>query len=199
MSGPILLSKASLWRNGLPVFLTTAERDLLIPNPRTGEACYVSDGTSVEGLQIFTVGRWRPVSWNAPWGELGYGAGTAAQNGITTIVDVTGATATWVHQGNRKYRYTAQLPLAFQNTAAATTVLTIADGSNVAIFTVSWKMAISQFNPIMIVNREIIGAAATITRKARLSTNAGTIDLAGAAATPNFLLVEDIGPSGAPI
>jgi hypothetical protein len=55
VSGPILLTRAHRWRNGLPVFLTTAERDLNIVHRR----CRAKPATSMttpppKGLQTFS-------------------------------------------------------------------------------------------------------------------------------------------------
>jgi hypothetical protein len=198
VSGPILLTRAHRWRNGLPVFLTTAERDLNIPSPMQGEACYVDDNTAAEGLQTFSGTGWRPVAWNTSWGVVGTPVNvTADQNGITTVVDLTSLSVAFTAVNGRRYKTTLS-GRVLQNTASATTnEMYITDGSNVQVQASTLSLGAAIFAQHMVVAIETITAGA-VTRKGRLATNAGTVNLDVAANQPAFIVVEDIGPSGAP-
>lgn len=131
MSGPLLLSRASRWRNGLPVFLTTTERDLAIPTGVAGEACYVDDGTATEGLYVHNGTSWRPNFWNHPWGRIISAVVLANQASITTVTDITGATVSFTAVLRRIYWVWW---MAFPSSSVTTDIVAaiLADGSNVA-------------------------------------------------------------------
>jgi hypothetical protein len=197
VSGPILLTRAHRWRNGLPVFLTTAERDLNIVTPMQGEACYVDDNTAAEGLQTFSGTAWRPVAWNTSWGLINRVEVTANQLGIAAVADLTSLTITWTVVANRWYR-TKVWGRVLQNTATGNNELIIADGSN-TIHEFSTKQlgatGIDVHQPEVI---KTISAGST-TRKARLQTSGGTTDLVASSIQPAWIAVWDDGPAGAPV
>lgn len=197
MSGPILLTRAHRWRNGLPVFLTTAERALNIPAPLQGEACYVDDGTSAEGLYTFSGTAWVPVAWNTPWGVIArVKLVTTSQTGITTTVDITGATVTFTAVANRLYEVEANLVVQ-QVTSAATANVILTDGSNVVQTQPGGTFGANEFGTVAVYDIGTMSAGSN-TRKLRAATGAGTLSVLESASSPLYLTVKDAGPGGAP-
>lgn len=197
MSGPILLTRAHRWRNGLPVFLTTAERTLNIPAPLQGEACYVDDGTSAEGLYTFSGTAWVPVAWNTPWGQIArVKLVTTSQTGITTTTDITGATVTFTAVANRLYEVEANLVVQ-QVTTGATVNIILADGSNVVLTQPGASIVANSFYTIPIYDIGTMSAGSN-TRKLRAVTGAGTLSILETVTNPLYLTVTDVGPGGAP-
>lgn len=203
MSGPILLTRAHRWRNGLPVFLTAAERDLNIPSPMQGEAVYVDDGTSAEGLQTFSGTGWRPVAWNTSWGLLTTPVvRTTAQTGIgTSLTDLTGMTFTVTAIGNRWWKITFSAFMV-QNTGAGIPELDLVTGASGAGTTVQ----LDAFNAAGAGAFKTVGgvlfvapAAGATAYHLRAKTSASTTDVSAATTQPTILGVEDSGPSGAPV
>lgn len=203
MSGPILLTRAHRWRNGLPVFLTTAERALNIPAPIQGEACYVDDGTSAEGLYTFSGTAWVPVAWNTSWGVLTTPVvRTVAQTGVgTALTDLTGMTFTVTAIGNRSWKITFSAFIV-QNTGAGIPELDLVTGASGAGTTVQ----LDAFNAAGAGAFKALGgvlyvapAAGSTAYHLRGKTSANTIDVSSATTQPAILAVEDVGPSGAPV
>lgn len=130
-----------------------------------------------------------------PRGVVYYNLVTANQTGISSVVDLTNMTAaTWTAVSGRAYRITVYLPEVQQLTSAGTSVFRITDSSgNLKQFADHTSAANEFYN----VNMQVIetGLSGSTTRKARASTDAGTLSLFMAATSPGFIMVEDIGAS----
>jgi hypothetical protein len=128
-----------------------------------------------------------------PRGVVYYNLVTANQTGISTVVDITSMTAaTWTATSTRTYRTTIYLPQCQQKTSGGIVVARITDASNVDKQQWNGTFATSDYFAVAM---EVIetGLSGSITRKGRISTNAGTVDLTQSATAPGFILVEDIG------
>lgn len=138
-----------------------------------------------------------PRSWDVAWGEVAYVEKTSGMDGInSTIVDIPGLSVSWTAVANRKYLVTLFLPVLNQVGTAVGTIA-ISDGSNVR----KAQCNSGQTNAgtyFVIVKERVVSQAPTMTRKARISTNAGTLSLVCLPDIRGFLLVEDIGPNGSP-
>jgi len=128
-----------------------------------------------------------------PWGIVQYSEKTADQNGISTAVDITDLSVTWTADSSRYYRISFYLAPIRQNTSAGIVVPVIADGSNNTKVQANLTLAAGDFGLVTIA--EIVtGLSGSITRKARISTTGGTVDVLAATATEgNYLIVEDLG------
>jgi hypothetical protein len=127
-----------------------------------------------------------------PWGIMGYAQATANQTGITTATNVTGLSVAFTAISSRYYKTTIYTFSAQQNTLAGYAEFIIADGSNVQKQTgVIYQLAGEQA-PLSVSIVET-GLSGSVTRKARAATNAGSLLLAAGAASPMFIVVEDIG------
>jgi hypothetical protein len=127
-----------------------------------------------------------------PWGIMGYAQATANQSGITTATDVTGLSVTFTAISSRYYKTTIYTFSALQNTAAGFPEFIIADGSNVQKQAGVIYLPASTQAPLSVSVVET-GLSGSVTRKARAATTAGTLLMAAGAASPMFIVVEDIG------
>lgn len=129
-----------------------------------------------------------------PWGIVAYGDKTTDQTGIGVgPTDVTGLSVTWTANSSRYYRVTVYLAPIRQRTAAGIVVPVIADGSNVTKTQANISLGIDAFTSIAIADIET-GLSGSVTRKLRIGTTAGTVDVLSATATEgNYIIVEDLG------
>ena len=181
-----------------------------------GQSIYVTDATNIVATGVYTpdttsqparIGniwhhngtRWQYGEWGKPWGIVGYAQSVAGQSGVTTVTDVTGATITFVAAANRRYKITGQF-LAASTVVGDTIRLEIADGSNVTQFLSQLYASITGQSNVLPITNVVSPAAGSITYKLRFSRAAGTgtISYAAGATFPAFILIEDIGPNGAP-
>ena len=180
-------------------FANATARDAAITVPVVGMVEYLSTNDTGEGLTTRnSAGQWR-LPWNLPWGVQGYAAATANQTTITTLVDLSGITVTWTAVANRRYRVYSEVYF-LSSVANDIAALAIADGAGSQQQS-SFVTCTSTSQPIKCVGSVIqTVAAGSTTRKAQASRAAGTgnITMVAGAAAPAFILVEDIGPSGAP-
>jgi hypothetical protein len=193
-------------------FSSTGARDASVTAPVAGMTAYVDSADVNEGLYSYTGGRWnRGPSWNAPWGivaataggtiGLGYAVVTSAQASITTQVDLTGLSITFSTLANRMYRINAHCDF-FSNTASDTANLfLVRDGTNIAIaHSAALGTSSSDLRSVPIMRPFIQTAAASVTVKLAASRQTGTGSLTMHAGATNVasMVIEDIGPAGAP-
>lgn len=179
----------------LPIYATTGTRDAEITAPVSGYGAYVDAGDATEGPYFYNGTSWR-LPWNMPWGEVGYAEATGAQSGISAIADITNATVTFTAVGNRKYRVIGIASFQ-QVTNPGTATLVIADGSNTALDQKAATLSLNDFGSLAVQKRTTPAAGST-TYKLRLSSTAASLTMNSGATAPTSILVEDIGPSGAP-
>lgn len=128
-----------------------------------------------------------------PRGVVYYNLVTANQSTISTTVDITSMTAaTWTATSTRTYRTTVYIPQILQNTSTGIIVGRITDSSNVDKQQWNWQLAAGEYGAV---NMQVIetGLTGSVTRKARISTNAGTLNLVQSSTAPGFIMVEDVG------
>jgi hypothetical protein len=186
----------------IPVFATTGARDAAIPSPSGGQACYVDDGTSAEGLQFYNGTAWRQVSWNQPWGVLTAPVSiTSAQTGIGTgLTDLTSlVTGSVTAVGNRYWRISFRCSVSQQTSAGLVeiTINTGASGAGTQLQSSQNQLAATTTGAIS--DYVITTPAAGATQyHLRGHTSANTFDRNGSATQPASIVLEDLGPQGAP-
>lgn len=128
-----------------------------------------------------------------PWGVVAFAQKTADQTGITAQADVTSLSVTWTADSTRYYKISVYMAPIRQKTAGGIVVPVITDGSNNTRVQANVTLAADDFACVAIA--EIVtGLSGSITRKARIGTTAGTVEvLAATAAQGNYIVVEDIG------
>lgn len=178
-------------------FSSTGSRDVAITAPVDGMTAYVGSNDSSEGLYTYNGTSWRRgPGWNAPWGRIASSSKTTTTSLSTTIADVTSVTFTAV--ANRYYKTHFFAPYLSMAAAGACDV-TLTDVSNTQLSVANHSpRGLALFEPVNLMYLET-PSAGSHTRKIRsvLSTSTGTIQ--GTATAPAVLVVEDIGPSGAPV
>jgi len=178
-------------------FATTGARDSAITSPVIGMVEYISSNDVNEGLTTRnSANQWR-LPWNMPWGIVA-SASTTSATALTTGVtaDITGLSVTWTAVGNRRLRITVQC--AAYATPINNAAIILADGAGT-------QLEIS--HPSTRSGGAVGGgclsyieapASGSVTRKVRMVVVGTTPTGGGATTSPAFILVEDIGPSGAP-
>lgn len=129
-----------------------------------------------------------------PWGVMGYVNKTAAQNGISAATDITSLTITFTAVSTRLYRTTLYLPRLTQNTSTGLVVPLIADGASATKNQAVRTLTATSETDVVVVILET-GLSGSVTRKGRISTTAGTVDVACSATQIAHILVEDLGPA----
>ena len=190
-----------LMEQGVMYFATTAARDTAITAPEDGMVAYVGSNDANEGLYTYNGSAWRKgPGWNAPWGFVQYTEVTSNVTSGNNATILTGNTISVVN--NRRYRITGHVPGYFAS--AANNVATVeirVGGTTIAGQRVFTSQITSAENGCTVTAMYV--ATAT---NASLACNLYSLAVVGTnhqyiatATTPMFLLVEDIGPSGAPV
>ena len=189
-----------LMEQSVMYFATTAARDTAITAPEDGMVAYIGSNDSSEGLYTYNGTSWRKgPGWNAPWGFMASATSSAVSttSGTTelTIVSTAGFTAV----SNRNYLLTGyinpygsvggdQFTLRLRNNSITGTIL--------AFSTISVRDYST--NSISIVVSIAAGASNGIFLTVQRSTGTGTLT-SNNVASPAYITLTDIGPSGAPV
>lgn len=185
--------------NTIRVFASTAARDSAIPSPAAGMVVYINSDDANEGFYFHTGSAWlKGATWNSPWGVVGYAERTTNQTGIgTSVTDLTSLSVTWTAVANRRYMVRSFVNLAQGSTATVGTVV-IRTGGNVQLQSEASNtlntIISTAFQPVT----SYTPAAGSQTVKMSASVNAGTGNSNNSSTNPSWILVEDIGPTGAP-
>jgi hypothetical protein len=181
-------------------FASTGARDVQVTAPEDGMVAYIRSNDSSEGLYTYNGTSWRKgPGWNAPWGWMANATSSAVSTttGATelTIVSTAGFTAV----SNRYYLLTGyinpygsvggdQFSLRLRNnsitgTVLATSTISVRDYSTNSISTVVSIAA---------------GASNGIFLTVQRASGTGTLT-SNNLASPAYITLTDIGPSGAPV
>lgn len=190
---------------GLQIFDVAANRDAAIVTPQVGQTGVLTT-LSTAGLYTYAgaTDGWR-APWNLPWGAVALTLLTSLSQAVTstTGIDVTGSSTSFTAVANRLYRATAQIPSVQQSgSASAPTRIEITDTSNNNLADVFLQnLTVSGSGSRGSAGGEVILAglaAGAFLVKLRALVSAGTATLTGSTSSQAFVLVEDIGPNGAP-
>ena len=168
-----------------------------LPTPAEGDVVYETDTDSLFVYTTATTG-WR-APWNLPWGYVGSTKVTSAVS--TNAGDL--ATVTFNAVGNRRYRVTGQVYEFTSTVANDIGYMTLADnsGTNFAqqTNTVDTASSGSPGDTIVGLITESTGGSRTYYLKGGRAGGTGNLTFGAAATAPILILVEDIGPAGAPL
>jgi hypothetical protein len=186
-----------LMEQGVMYFATTTARDTAISSPEDGMVAYIGSNDANEGLYTYNGTAWRKgPGWNAPWGQVAL---------VTLATVATYASPTWGFPfpwngtgliANRLYKATVDFAWGI-GTLVGQVDFGIGTSAGAGI-----DRQISIYQDIINAPRQTCHSvtftttAGSMTRglSIRKSTGGGNIDvLAG-----STLLIEDIGPAGAP-
>ena len=128
-----------------------------------------------------------------PRGVMAFATVSAAQSGISAEVDVTGLSVTFTAESSRLYLTVVNLHVQ-QLTSTGGIVLRIADGAGTQVQACSENAPANDSRAFHLEHHET-GLSGSITRKARISTSAGTCTIQGSANTHPIIRVIDLGPA----
>jgi hypothetical protein len=190
-----------LMEQGVMYFATTAARDLAITAPEDGMVAYIGSNDVNEGLTIYQGSAWRKgPGWNAPWGYVGKTELSSNTTGITTITDLTGGALTFTAIANRLYRIEGYVFLKITGASGGSALLSIREGATDLMLAGGGYIAATGTGVHVYAVRTTTFTAGshTIKLSASMLFGAGPIATDIAAARPDFIMVTDIGPAGAP-
>jgi hypothetical protein len=169
------------------------------PTGYEGRAVYDTD---TDAFNIYaSVGTgWRPP-WNLPWGYLGHAVLNANQNSVGAGgVDITGLSVTVTVPANRRLRITAKAKLLTGTLAAATSLILLRDAGQIDTADLSNDSSTPAASfGIDLASFDHAPAAGAHTYKLQAFFSVNTDNSVVAAVNdPAFIVVEDIGPAGAP-
>lgn len=167
-------------------------------SPLVGARIYETD--TGKNLKYYSVSTgWAPEDWAASWGLIGYSESTTSHPSVTAEQNIAGMSVTWNAVAHRNYKTTMVMPRCQQGGGVAEVQAFLCDGSNAHIEPVSWSLAVG-IDQVFAINTEKVEgsiSAGSVTRKMRALCSSSNCDFKGSA-FPGHVLVEDIGPSGAP-
>lgn len=179
------------------VFDTMAHLVAGIASPQVGQVAVITTGTGAGIYEYVGATDTWTQPWNLPWGRVAEGLSTTNQT-ISGATNITGETATWTAVANRRYKVTVTAPYWQKATANGFGYARLVDGSNVEDTHLREWANINEYRS-QALSWEITGlSAGSVTRRLRMEASAGTIIVAGAS-SPQYIIVEDIGPNGAPV
>lgn len=199
--GPI----ASDWGNAIRDrvvnnYATAAARDLAIPSPVVGQLCVIDNLTTIAlGLQQYVgaTDGWQ-MPWNLPWGVVDFVSTTTSQTGVgTAATDVTSITSTKTYVANRRLRVTFHAQIA--KTTSADVLVNLTDTAGTVIQRLYRKSMLNgDVDTINAIACFTSTAGSQVIKVRANAVSSGTMDFTGATGVPITMLIEDIGPSGAP-
>ena len=183
-------------------FATTAARDAAITgaNLVDGMVCYVKSGDSSEGLYAYNGTSWRKgPGWNAPWGVRSVKTDTTDRVRTTTMAELaTGLRTTETYIGNRYLRFTLIASLS-ETSAGGGFIAEVYDntaGATVGRIAASYETVDAAYQ----VAHSWVGvSAANAVYTIRMQGVTHSVNVLGSTVQATKFVVEDIGPSGAPL
>jgi hypothetical protein len=188
-----------LMEQSVMYFATTAALDAAL-TPEDGMVVYVGSNDVNEGLYTYNGSGWRRgPGWNAPWGVMAYVQTTTAQTSITTRVDVTDmTTGSITYVANRLLRITVQTPKMAGSVASTRMEVFLMNGATTLASCTSTTVVAGVGNSTALSFYDTTTAGERTYDLEVVLVGAGTGNISTSATSPFQLIVEDIGPSGAP-
>lgn len=185
------------------VYASTTARDTAITSPTAGMIVYINSNDSSEGLYLYagSTGGWmKGPGWNAPWGVVSYVQTTTSQGSITTRVAATSmTTGSITYLANRVLRISLQTPKISTDTAGDRVEVFLMNGATTLSSCTANITAASRGSSTNLVYYDTTTAGArTYSLEISRSAGTGTASTNASSTNPFQLIVEDIGPSGAP-
>ena len=189
-------------RMGLPVYASTTARDAAITAPEDGITVYIGSNDASEGLYTYNGTSWRRgPGWNAPWGFIGYAARTSNVTVNTGTSDITDCSVTFTAVANRYYRIFGHTLMNSNHGVAQDVDFRIAVDGTAARLIPNTLFGNPGPGDRMSFDLTYITTLTAGSRTVKLqgSFSGGASNTFDANTNdPSFILIEDIGPSGAP-
>jgi len=188
----------------ITTFATTTARDAAITAPVEGMVAYIGSNDSSEGLYTYNGSTWRKgPGWNAPWGFMASATSSATftTSGTTELTIVQ--TGSFTAISNRYYLITVQtssyasqsgdiFQIRVRNNSLTGTSLGIVSQSSYSSGGIGY-----QTNGLSVITTIAAGASAGLFVTAQRISGTGT-NTYNHIASPAYVTMTDIGPSGAP-
>jgi len=201
-----------LMTQSIMYFSSTTARDTALPSPVDGMTAYIGSNDANEGLWTYNGTSWQKgPGWNAPWGVVaatsggtssrGYATTTSSSSTTTSTTDWSGLTVTFTAINNRIYRTIVMGNLTSDNASGSDYArLVIANSSNTVLAS-SQAIVQNGVTEGRTVSYVEAGISGSTVRKARVNRalGEGSVSGFGSSTFPASIVVEDIGPSGAPV
>lgn len=191
-----------LMEQGVMYFATTTARDTAITSPEDGMVAYIGSNDSSEGLYTYNGTAWRKgPGWNAPWGFIASASRTTDVTVNTGTSDITGATVTFTAVSNRYYKIFGKTLMDSNHGASQSIDFRITVDGTAVLIQPNMLFANPGPGDQMQFNGTIVQTLSAGSHTAKLQ---GTFSAGGSntfrspSDNPSFILVEDIGPAGAP-
>ena len=183
-------------------FTSTANRDFYITSPQDGMTAYIGSNDANEGLYTYNGTSWRKgPGWNAPWGVMGYLRSTAskATTAPHTTYQTTDLTVTFTAVNRRILRVTSSHGHYANGGANGLAINHFVNGAGASGGgKVTLNTTLSETFIFQSVHTTTASASITIAAyHAASPTNTAITDFANSS-NPRWIMVEDVGPSGAP-
>lgn len=186
-------------------FVSTGARDAAVTAPEDGMVAYIRSNDANEGLYTYNGTNWRKgAGWNAPWGAAGYAKITTPPSASSAKTDTGLSITTGTIAENRILKHTVT-GMVFFNSVNDMCRISIVTGSSGGT-----DLMEADFAPFGTVNAytvsfsfyETTTSTAALTRRItqeRVNGTSSTIQFFCDSTRPATYIIEDIGPSGAPV
>ena len=183
-------------------FATTAARDAAITgaNLVDGMVCYVKSNDSSEGLYAYNGSSWtRGPGWNAPWGVRSVKTDTTDRVRTTAMAELTtNLRTTETYTANRYLRFTLIASVSDTSTGGGIVAEVYNNTAGAAVGRLA-QVYSTVSSGYQIAHSWIGVSAASAVYTIRMQGIANSINVLGSTVQATKFVVEDIGPSGAPL
>ena len=179
-------------------FESTGARDVAVTAPEDGMVAYIRSNDSSEGLYTYNGTSWRKgPGWNAPWGVQLVATDTSTRTFTTTPTVIGSCTGSVSVVNNRRYRVSCYGRF-YNSTNNNFSLIRFRQGGTIIGDHIIYNynnVNDASFNLFVLFTSSSTGS---ITFDVQGYAASGTLSIFGANITTT-LIVEDIGPSGAPV
>jgi hypothetical protein len=181
-------------------FASTGARDAAVTSPEAGMVAYVRSNDADEGLYHYTSALgWREgPGWNAPWGTVGNEKETADTTLSTASQTSIGISATFTAVANRRYKVSFACSILATSAALQTCTFELWNASAKVEGLCSVSVDSTSYYVVSGICYATASAGSTTwTIRALAGGGGGSVTHKGTV-SPGWMLIEDVGPSGAP-
>lgn len=185
-------------RNSIPTFATYTERTTAIPSPYNGQLSAISAGWVADGIEQYNGVAWRQP-WNMPWGLVATANSTAGTASVTTTETVQLTSSSYTALASRYYK--ATFTTTFVGNVAGDLCQVQLRRDNAAGTSFGAERVTIPLNPFQTfycMTLFFTTTAGAQTVCATLQRIAGSGSAYSGAGLQSQIIVEDIGPAGAP-
>lgn len=193
------LRQFALVNGTLPIATSTTIRDIRLASPTDGQGMYLNTNTTTEGPWFYNGTSWRQP-WNMPWGNIIQATSTSNTSIGASLATVGISTGSFSTVANRNYRVTVNGVMLATGAALQTVTFELSNGTPAKVVdltaisvTGTSYYAVTASVPVTSPGSSTV----TWTVRAVAGGGGGTVAMRSDVSRGS-IIVEDIGPSGAP-